>query len=203
MRKANLANNHDWFEEDMDWYKKFLGRMLGAKRVVKYDDKLEILESLVIRLCALWEAFVEDELIDCLNIDCCSKYREELQLELPEHPTKDLCEAILVGPGYLDFKSVGDIRSRAGKILPDDVNPFKLIRSATAKRIDELYVMRNFLSHYSGKSRRALMKMYQNPPWELKNFCQPGNFLIAYNGKRLIQYIGALLDASEQMRAII
>ena len=108
-----------------------------------------------------------------------------------------------MGPGYLDFKNVGDIRGRAGKILPDDVNPFKLMRSATAKRIDELYVMRNFLSHYSGKSRRALMKMYQKPPWELKSFCQPGNFLIAYSGKRLIQYIEALLDASEQMRGII
>ena len=201
MRKADLAKNHDWFEEDMDWYIGFLDRMLGAKRVVNHEDKLEILESLVIRLCALWEAFIEDELIDCLNIDC-SKYREELQLKLPQHPTTDLCEAILVGPRYLDFKNASDIKGFAKNILPEDVNPFNLIRPATEKRINELYIMRNYLSHYSGKSRRTLMKMYQNS-WGLKNFCQPGDFLIAYRGKRLIKYIAALLDASEQMRGIM
>jgi hypothetical protein len=203
MRKADLAKNHDKFEKDMDWYIDFLTRMLGAKRVVNYDDKLEILESLVIRLCALWEAFIEGEMIDCLNIDC-SKYKEELQLELPEHPTKDVCEAILVGAGYLDFKNVGDIKGFAKNVLPDDVNPFRLIKeNPTGKRIDELYIMRNYLSHYSKKSRRTLMKMYQRNPWRLKNFRQPGDFLIAYRGRRLIQYIEALLYASEQMRGII
>jgi hypothetical protein len=204
MRKADLAKNHDEFEKDMDWYIDFLNRMLGAKRVVNYYDKLEILESLVIRLCAIWEAFIEGEMIDCLNIDCCSRYGEELQLKIPENPNKDLCEAILVGSGYLDFKSVADIKSKAKKALPDEVNPFNLIRTnPTAKRIDELYIMRNYLSHYSGKSRRALMKMYQQNPWRLKNFREPGDFLFAYRGKRLIQYIEALLDASEQMRGII
>ena len=203
MRKADLVKNHDKFEEDMDWYIDFIIRMLRAKQVVNYDDKLEILESLVIRLCAIWEAFIEGEMIDCLNIDCCSKYREELQLEIPEHPNKDLCEAILVGPGYLDFKSVDDIKTFAKKALPDDVNPFKKVRAnPTAKRINELYVMRNYLSHYSGKSRRTLHKMYRDS-WGLKTFRKPGDFLISYNGKRLIQYIEALLDASEQMRGII
>lgn len=202
MRKADLAKNHDEFEDDMDWYIEFLIRMLGAKRVVKYDDKLEILESLVIRLCAIWEAFIEGEMIDCLNIDC-SKCKEELQLKLPKHLNKDLCEAILVGLGYLDFKSVDNIKSFARRILPEDVNPFKLIRTnPTAKRINELYIMRNYLSHYSGKSRRTLQKMYQDS-WDIKRFREPGDFLIARRGKRLIQYIDALLDASKQMRRII
>lgn len=202
MRKADLVKNHDEFEEDMGWYIEFLTRMLAAKRVVNYDDKLEILESLVIRLCAIWEAFIEGEMIDCLNIDC-SKYAEELQLQLPKHPTKDLCEAILVGAGYLDFKNVDDIKGFARKVVPDDINPFRLIKNnPTGKRINELYVMRNYLSHYSRKSRRALMKMYQSS-WGLKNFRQPGDFLIAYSGKRLIQYIDALLEASEQMRGVI
>lgn len=131
------------------------------------------------------------------------KCKEELNLKLPKHLTKDLCEAILVGPGYLDFKSVSDIKNFAKKVLPKDVNPFRLIRAnPTAKRIDELYVMRNYLSHYSGKSRRALYRMYQHS-WGLKNFRQPGDFLIAYSGKRLFQYIDAFTGASKQMRAII
>jgi len=35
MRKASLTKNHKWFEEDVDWYIKFLGRMLGAKREIQ------------------------------------------------------------------------------------------------------------------------------------------------------------------------
>jgi len=202
MRKADLAKNHDEFENDMHWYIDFLGRMLLAQRVVKYDDKIEILESLVIRICAIWEAFIEGEMIDCLNIDC-SKCREELQLRLPPHMTRDLCEAVLVGQGYLNLRSVDDIKGLAKRILPDDVNPFRLIRAnPTARRINEFYTMRNYLSHYSGKSKRQLQKMCEDY-WDLKKFRQPGDFLIAYSGKRLIQYIEAFLDASEQMRRII
>jgi len=171
------------------------------KRVEEEEDFFEILESLVIRLCAVWEAFIEGEMIDCLNIDC-SKYKEELQLKLPEHPSKDLCEAILIGSRYLDFKNVDDIKGFAKRILPKEVNPFKLIKPATARRINELYVMRNFLSHYSRKSRRALQRMYQDV-WHLKKFRQPGDFLSSYSGKRLFHYIDALLDAAKQMRKII
>ena len=164
MRKADLAKNHNEFEEDMEWYLGFLERMLD--QVVEEEDFIEILESLVIRLCAIWEAFVEGEMIDCLNIDC-SRYKEELQLKLPEHPTKDVCEAILIGPGYLDFKNVDDMKGFAKRVLPKDVNPFKLIRPATAKQVNELFTMRNYLSHYSGKSRRLLHRMYQKS-WGLK-----------------------------------
>lgn len=141
-------------------------------------------------------------MIDCLNIDC-STCKEELQFKLPKHITRDLCEAILVGLGYLNLRSVGDIKRPAKRIFPDVVNPFRLIRAnPTARRIDEFYNMRNYLSHYRGKSRRQLRKMYQDS-WQLRKFPTPGVFLIAYSGKRLIRYIEAFLDASEQMRGII
>lgn len=68
MRKADLAKNHDEFEEDMNWYIDFLIRILD--QIEEGEDIIEILESLVIRLCAVWEAFIEEEMIDCLNIDC-------------------------------------------------------------------------------------------------------------------------------------
>lgn len=202
MRKADLIKNHNEFEEDLHWYIDFIYRMIVAERVVKYDDKIEILESLVIRICAVWEAFIEGEMIDCLNIDC-STCKEELQLELPKHMARDLCEAILVGLGYLNFRSVDDIRRLAKRIFPDSVNPFRLIRTnPTARRINEFYTMRNYLSHYSGKSRRQLHKMHQDS-WQLRKFREPGDFLMAYSGKRLVRYIQAFLDASEQMRVII
>jgi hypothetical protein len=187
----------------MDWYIDFLARTLEAQRVIRTKvDKTEILESSIIRICALWEAFVEDELIDCLNLDS-SKFSEYLKLDLPKHLSRSLCEAILIGSRYLDFKSVGDIKGFANKVLPDDVNPFRLIKTnPTAKRIDEVYVMRNYLSHYSSKAKRALRQMYKKS-YNLERFREPGDFLLSYAGNRLVPYIEAFLDASKQMRGII
>ena len=202
MRKADLAKNHEDFEGDMAWYINFLIRTLRAEGVIgTREDKIEIVESSIIRICALWEAFVEGELIDCLNLDS-TKLSEDLKLDLPKHLSRSLCEAILIGRGYLDFKSVGDIKGFASKILPDDVNPFRLIKTPTAKKIDELCVMRNYLSHYSSKAKRALRQMYKKS-YRLERFREPGDFLLSRGGGRLIPYIEALLDASQQMRGII
>jgi len=201
MRKADLEKNHDWFEEDMAWLTYYLGRMITARRVVRATDKIEIVESSIIRICALWEAFVEEELIDCLNLDC-SKFSEQLKLDLPKHLNRSLCEAILIGHRYLDFKSVDDIKSLARKFLADDVNPFRLIKAPTAKKIDEVYTIRNYLSHYGGHARRRLQRMY-NESYHLKKFRQPGDFLLSYQGKRLVAYIDAFLAASKQMRSLL
>lgn len=204
MRKADLAKNHDWFEEDLRWYIDFLSRTIGAQRVIRTKaDKVELVEALMLRICALWEAFVEAELIDCLNLDC-TKFSEYLKLDLPKHMSRTMCEAVLLGDRYLDFRNVGETKNFAKKALCDDNNPFHLLANSTAKKIDELYVMRNYLSHYSSKSKRALRQMYKSSH-NLNKFREPGNFLLAWDkgGFRLVPYIQAFLDASEQMRRII
>ena len=204
MRKADLAKNHDWFERDMQWYIDFLARTIGAQRVIRTkEDKTEIVEAFILRICAIWEAFVEAQLINCVNLDC-SKLAEHLRLDLQKHMSRATCEAVLIGDRYLDFRSVADIKNFAKKVLCGDNNPFKLIPNSTAKKIDEVYVMRNYLSHYSGKSKRVLRQMYENS-YKLKNFREPGDFLLAWDkGEfRLVPYIKAFLDASEQMRGVI
>ena len=202
MRKADLGKNHKDFEDDMDWHIEFLTRTLGAKHIIRTKaDKVEVVESSVIRICALWEAFVEEELIDCLNIDS-TRFSEYLGLGLPKNLSRNLCEAILIGHRYLDFKSVGDIKGLAKKLLPDHANPFQLIKSSTAKRIDEAYLMRNYLSHYSSKSKRALRQMYKKS-YNLNRFRKPGDFLLSVEGQRLVRYVKAFWDASKQMRRII
>jgi len=189
----------------MYWYIDFLERTIGAERAAPVggtkDDKAEIIESSIIRVCALWETLVENDLIDCLNLDS-TKLSKYLQLDLPDHLNKDLCEAILLGTTYLDFKKVGNIKGFAKNILPPYINPFRLIEGPTEKKIDEAYTMRNYISHYSSKAKRGLCRMYQNS-YNIRRFREPGDFLLSYGGNRLNPYITAFLDASEQMRGII
>jgi hypothetical protein len=202
MRKADLAKNHDWFEEQIDWYMTFLRRTIGAQDIIKErHDKVEIIEASILRICAFWESFIIEELIDCLNLDC-SKFSAHLRLSLPKDMSKDMCAAVLLGDRYLDFKGVSDMKGFANKVLCDENNPFKLIENPMAKKIDEVYVIRNYLSHLSRNSERRLRQMYQNS-YNLRNFVRPGDFLLSYRARRLYQYIESFFRSSKQMRGII
>jgi len=82
-------------------------------------------------------------------------------------------------------------------------NPFEAILPGLAKRIDELILMRNFLAHYSGYSRRA----YCNHMGKAHGYArvpEPGAFLIrrVHNPStyRWHAYLILLLAVSEAMR---
>ena len=163
MRKADLTKNHDWFEQELIRVYDFLNRVKEPKLVIKglldKYDPYEITESSIVRICAIWESFVEEELVDCLNLDC-SKFSEYLRLDLPKDMNKNMCSAILLGDRYLDF-GIDNIKHRADQVLCDVNNPFKLIDKKTCDKIKEVYIIRNYLSHLSRKSQWALRQMYE------------------------------------------
>ena len=201
MRKADLRKNHNSFDGAIRRYEDFSRRLLNAQRVVRKQDKKEITEATLLKLCALWESFVDHELLDCLNINS-TKLSKYLGVKLPRNLNRKLCQAILFREGYLDFKNVGSLKSFAKKILPPDANPFRLIDKATASKIDEIFVVRNYLSHRSFAAKRSLTSMYRKN-YKMKHFREPGTFLFARNAKRLVAYIEDLKKTSKQMAKII
>jgi len=201
MRKADLSKNHQKFESTLVDYANYLDRLLNALRVVRPHDKKEIAEGAFLKLCARWESFVDEELVDCVNIDC-SKLADFVDAQLPKNLSLDMCRAIIFRGGYLDFRSVAQLKEFAKKILPDHVNPFRLIRSLTARKIDEMLIIRNYLSHYSRKARRALFAIYKQS-YSMQVFREPAHFLLANRARRFIEYFRALMDASDQMKGII
>ncbi len=201
MRKADLGKNHEWFEGGIRRHEDFSKRLLNAQRVVRKQDKREIAEATLLKLCALWESFVDHELLDCLNINS-TKLSKYLDVKLPRNLNRKLCQAILFREGYLDFKNVGSLKGFAKNILPPDANPFRNIDKPTAEKIDEMFVVRNYLSHRSFAAKRSLTKMYRKK-YKMKYFREPGTFLLARNAKRLVAYIEALKKASKQAAKII
>jgi hypothetical protein len=66
--------------------------------------------------------------------------------------------------------------------------------------MDELYTIRNYLSHYSAASKRSLRHVYKST-YKMSNFLEPGQFVLAYQAKRLWQYFDAFLGVSDDMKA--
>ncbi len=200
MRKANLKHNHKKFDAVVLRYLQFLAKIVHSERVIKTaQEKRDLAESVLLRICAYWESFVDEHLIDCVNVDS-SKLSNYFGVDLPKHPSKAVCQVLVFGDSYRDFKSIGDLKGFSKKILSDHCNPFTAIPPATAKLIDEVYVIRNYLAHYSFKARRRLHELYKKE-YGMHNFLEPGQFLMAHYRKRLVRYLNAFITASEAMKA--
>ena len=198
MRKAELKKNHEKLDNTIDRYRSFMERMINAKRVIQSDqEKQDLAESVLLRLCANWDSFVDEHLVDCVNVDS-SKLTDFLGVPVPSHPDKDLCTALIFGDSYRNFASFDRLKRFTKKLLPVESNPFLEVTREQAKKIDEVYTIRNYLSHYSAKSKRALQRMY-NENYEKTKFIEPGQFLLAYNAKRLWTYFDTFKDASTKM----
>jgi hypothetical protein len=199
VRKADLKRNHVSFDEAVGRYRSFMRKIVDAQRVVSSaQEKRDIAESVMLRLCAHWESFIDEHLVDCINVDH-SGLSEYFGVTIPTNPSKDLCHALLFGGSYRDFKSFGDLKGFSRKIMPDGNNPFLRITSTQAKKIDEAYKIRNYLSHYSAMGRRSLMRVYREE-YNMKRFLEPGQFLLAYNARRLWAYFDAFEAASTSMQ---
>ena len=199
MRKADLKKNHEALDYTIARYRTFMQKVIPSQRVISTaQEKRDLAESILLRLCASWESFVENHLVDCINRDS-SKLSEFLGVTIPKHPSADLCWAILFGDGYRDFRCYGDLKGFSKKILIENSNPFLVVTKTQSDRLDEVYKVRNYLSHLSGKSRRALNQMYKSN-YDMNKFLEPGQFLLAYNASLLWRYFGAFEGASASMK---
>ena len=199
MRKADLEHNHKSLDESLSRYRSFLERIIAARRVINStQEKRDIAESVLLRLCANWESFVDEHIVDCVNVDP-SKLGDFLGVSLPAHPSKSLCTALIIGKDYLDFPSFGALKSYTKRLLPDESNPFLSVTKPHAKCIDEAYTIRNYLSHYSTKAKRSLNRMYRDE-YGRSRFIEPGHFLLAYQAERLWNYFDAFEAASKEMK---
>ena len=205
MRKVDFYKNHDEFETRIEWYGDFLARILAAKRVIKTKfEKLELVEAFMLKVAVSWEVLVEDDIIASINRDS-SAYSSELGLRLRRHLTRDESEAILIGHRFLDFRSVGEVKSFAKRYLVDEYNPFKLIPRNIVSKIDQFIIIRNYLAHYSSSSMRAYNRMIKNC-YNLNKIPEPGAFLIATSKRtgnyRWSDFLVAFLECSLRMRNI-
>ena len=199
MRKSDLKKNHTPFDDAVARYRAFIDKIINAQRVISTaQEKRDVAESVLLRLCANWEHFVDEHLADCVNRDS-SKLPEFFSVTMPKHASRDLCQALIFGEGYRDFRTFGQLKGFTKKLLPDGSNPFLAITSTNSDRIDEAYKIRNYLAHYSAKARRALFSMYKKE-YDMTRFLEPGQFLLAYDANRLWRYFGAFEGASNNMK---
>ena len=210
MKKSSFQKIFSEFDTEMMLHGKLVAEFRQAGFTVSSGiaGKHKVIEALAVKAYADWEVFTEDLLVGCLNRDV-SRYAEHKGMKLSKHLSRDLCELMLTGFGYLDVKDVGNLKGIANRVLVPAYNPFGEISSADAQRIDDLCKVRNYLSHGSRQSRHILAKVYQDRHG-VNRFVEPGKFLFAFDrqaGKgqltRLQVYLTAFSNAATAMEAYL
>ncbi len=199
MRKSDLLKNHAPFDAALARYRGFITRTIAMDQsTTTAQEKRDVAESVLLRLCAHWEKFVDEHLVDCVNRDP-SLLSKLFAVTIPEHPSWDLCHALIIGTGYTDFRNFGDLKGYTKKLLPNESNPFLNVTLAHARKVDELFRIRNYLSHYSASAKKSLMQMYR-VEYGMERFLEPGQFVLAYGATRLWAYFSGLEGASNDMQ---
>ena len=191
MRKASIRLNHVQFETKVENLWRFAKRLLRHNGLKTAEQGL-CLEGFTLLLASYWEELVNDDFVDALNRDT-QQYATEVGLSLPRNLPRDVCFGLLVGHGYLDFRSVNDILQKSRKLIVEVNNPFLHIPMASRKPIDNFFKLRNYLAHRSKKASKAYARMLAQE-YQYTRTVSPENFLRARYGAQGIRRFFYFLD---------
>lgn len=183
-----LRTEFDNFFANMIQHTDLLVKIIKAKGIIlSPDEEKEILPKLlpaekkqihaafVLQICATWEILAENVFVECLLCDT-SKYKERTGITLPRKKlTRDICKGLVSGLGYFSFRNAGDLKGKAKKFLAERYNPFNKIPSDSTEKLDEFYLIRNYIAHRSSAAEQSLKRMYKRTYG--MRFRPPGNFL--------------------------
>jgi hypothetical protein len=181
MSKSLILNNHEILERDIEEIIKY---GLNIIKTIKPSNKREvqfIIEGLLLRACAIWEKFIETEVIYLVDLDK-SKILDEFDLPVHTNLNKKLIKTILFSDLYRDFHDIDKSKSFFKTYIADHNNLFKLLNNDQINKIKMIYKSRNYLAHYSEFARKKLLKEY-NKSYGYMKFMEPGIFLIKSKGK--------------------
>lgn len=157
-----------------------------------------ILESLILRVCALWEKFLETELVLVVGYNPI-KLIEEMNIRNISQMDLSLIRAILFSDIFRDLHDLERSKTFFRKYIVDNYNPFSKISGKQAKKVQFIYTIRNYLSHYSEFAKRKLWESYKKE-YALTRFPEPGQFLFVNNGKRFMDLVTNLKFCSISMK---
>ncbi|WP_333810111.1 hypothetical protein [Flavobacterium sp.] len=184
----DLISLNEFYEKGYQYTIMYIARIHSQaeflfSKVILLEDKLyskyeisEIIEAFTIKSICDWEWYIERMLCETLKNDT-TKLSETLDLVLPKKISTDECFVYLNGLNYFDLKNASNLKDISKKILVDDYNPYLKISNEAKNKIDEFYIIRNYVAHKSKKSKKSLMNIYKK--YDILEFRDAGEFLLS------------------------
>lgn len=111
----------------------------------------------VIRLYREFEGLMLSALVGAINNDT-STLEKTTGVSFPQHLTDEVCEFLITGTGYFDFKGRSGLIKTLKRLVPDDHYLVTTVKKAAyTSALDQLSALRNFAAHESYPSKRAVL----------------------------------------------
>ncbi len=156
MRKKNIDLCCRRFRDETDELISFLEST--PNKGMSEQHKSWLYNYAIIHLYRAFEAFVLDCLIGLINNDT-TALSESTGYDFPKHLTDEVCEYLIIGNGYFDFRGRSGLISNLKKFLPKN-HWFIAVVSNKQKYmepLDRLSALRNYAAHESAISKKAAL----------------------------------------------
>lgn len=152
-RKKSIQHAARWFDEQADEVLAFLvaTASLGEEHISWCH------EYAVLRLYRAFEELMLDCLVGALNNDT-TTISERTGFNFPVHLTDEVCEYLVIGDGYFDFRGRDGLIKQLKRFLPDTHYVVDIVKQPKYKdAVEHLFALRNFAAHDSAKAKRAAL----------------------------------------------
>lgn len=137
-------------------------RILAFLTTVKVGQSEEHISWLynyaIIRLYKEFEGLMLDALVAAVNNDT-STLEETTDVRFPKHLTYEVCEFLITGTGYFDFKGRSGLIRTLKSFVPDAHYLVTTVKKPSyTNALNQLSALRNFAAHESQVSKRAALE---------------------------------------------
>ena len=117
-----------------------------------------VYDGAVLKLYAAFEQMMMGALTGAINNDT-SQLSTTANIQFPKHLTDEVCEYIIIGNGYFNFKGRDGLIGEIGKYVPNNHYLLEVIRGRQYKMsLDQLCALRNYAAHSSMASKKIALK---------------------------------------------
>jgi hypothetical protein len=136
-----------------------ISAFLATVAVGQSDEHISWLHNYaIIKLYKEFEGLILDALVGAVNNDT-STIAATTDVRFPKHLTDDVCEFLITGTGYFDFKGRSGLIRTLKSFVPDTHYLVVTVKNRAYKdALERLVALRNFAAHESSSSKRAALE---------------------------------------------
>lgn len=152
-RKKSVKKQATDFRGTVGYLVAFVER---AKRGRLGDRDISIIyETALIKLHSAFERLILNALVGVINNDT-TTLAAMTGIDFPKHLTDEVCEYIVTGGGYFDFRGRNGLIQELRKYLPSGHYLLTVVMDPAYKQsLERTFALRNFAAHESAYSKRA------------------------------------------------
>lgn len=152
MRKKSGKKAANLFKEELAEIRAFVSEI--SEQDLSDSHITWVYDYAVIRLYRAFEHLILNCLVAAINNDTAQLSRAT-NVNFPKHLTDEVCEYLIVGHGYFDFRGREGLIQTLKKFLPEDHYLTTVVKKATYKEaLEQLAALRNFAAHGSQAAKR-------------------------------------------------